>query len=296
MRVIFIGCVEFSFFTLNQLLSLKLNGSEVVGVITKKKSMINSDHCSLAPLADAAGIPTLYADENDKNDICKWIKDKKPDVIFCFGWSHLLTKDILEIPPLGVVGYHPAELPKNRGRHPIIWALVLGLKQTASTFFIMDEGADTGPILSQVCVKINDGDDASSLYKKLGSVAKKQIAEFMPMLINGKYETRSQDHLKANYWRKRNKEDGKIDWRMSASSINNLVRALTKPYPGAHCNYMNSEVKIWKTELIQSVPINYEPGKVLECDNGKPIIKCGSGAIRIISHEFITLPEKGEYI
>ena len=68
---------------------------------------------------------------------------------------------------MGVIGYHPAALPKNRGRHPLIWALVLGLKKTASSFFIMDERADSGDVISQEEIIINDDDDASSLYAKM---------------------------------------------------------------------------------------------------------------------------------
>ena len=59
----------------------------------------------------------------------------RPDIIFCFGWSRLIKEELLKIPKKGVVGYHPAMLPKNRGRHPLIWALALGIKTTGSTFF-----------------------------------------------------------------------------------------------------------------------------------------------------------------
>ena len=79
---------------------------------------------------------------------------------------------------MGVLGYHPAELPKNRGRHPIIWALVLGLKRTASTFFFMDEGADTGDILSQYKINISKNDNAETLYNRIIEVAMKQVDEF----------------------------------------------------------------------------------------------------------------------
>ena len=71
--------------------------------------------------------------DNEAEQI-SFITEKSPDVIYCFGWSHILSKKILKLPPYGVVGFHPAELPNNRGRHPIVWALFLGLKKTASTF------------------------------------------------------------------------------------------------------------------------------------------------------------------
>jgi methionyl-tRNA formyltransferase len=72
-----------------------------------------------------------------------WIRAKVPDVIFCFGWSKLLKQKLLKLAPLEVVGFQPAALHANRGRHPVLWALVLGLYKTASTFFFMEEGRDS---------------------------------------------------------------------------------------------------------------------------------------------------------
>ena len=83
---------------------------------------------------------------------------------------------------MGVLGFHPTKLPQNRGRHPIIWSLALGLKKSASTFFFMDEGADSGKILSQKNFEILDSDDAQSLYDKFVNIALLQIENFLPQL------------------------------------------------------------------------------------------------------------------
>ena len=88
--------------------------------------------------------------------------------------SNSLEK-ILSKSPIGVIGFHPAALPANRGRHPIIWSLALGLKSTASTFFFMDKNVDSGDILSQASIKISDSDDARSLYDKVTKTALSQI-------------------------------------------------------------------------------------------------------------------------
>ena len=146
MRVLFIGAVEFSYRALKELIDMQVH---LVGVCTLDQSTFNSDHVNLRPIADKKNIPVRYTpDINSESNLC-WIQDLKPDVIFCFGWSRLIQKDLLDLPNLGVIGFHPAALPANRGRHPIIWALVLGLQETASTFFFMDEGADSGDIISQ---------------------------------------------------------------------------------------------------------------------------------------------------
>ncbi|MDC0761736.1 formyltransferase family protein [Brevibacillus sp. AG] len=295
MRTVFIGCVQFSCEMLDTLLTVK--EAEVVGVITRKQSQFNTDFASLEPLAKKNRIPCLFAEEVSHNDLVCWLEELKPDIIYCLGWSYLLKQEILQIPKLGVIGYHPAALPQNRGRHPIIWALAMGLTETASTFFFMDEGADSGDIVSQIMLPIEDQDNARTLYDKLTLIAKKQIIEFTPRIAAGSFERIPQNHSVANYWRKRGKKDGIIDWRMSAKSIHNLVRALTKPYIGAHCVFEESEIKIWRTEVIlDNSSKNIEPGKVLEIEGGYIFVKCGEGTLKIIEHDFQILPQKGCYL
>lgn len=282
MRIVFIGAVEFSLRALERLFAIK---AEVVGVCTLRESKHNADHADLATLCERFSVPWIYAEDINSTEILDWIKDKSPDVVFCFGWSRLLKRNLLSVAPLGVVGYHPAALPANRGRHPLIWALVLGLEKTASTFFFMDEGADSGDIVSQREIVINDEDDARVLYDKLTGAALQQIEEFVPQLISGNYRRCKQDERLANTWRKRGMADGKIDWRMSARSIHNLVRGLARPYVGAYFVVDGAEIKVWKTSVLDVAPRNMEPGKVLAQKNSGPVVKCGEDAICLLVTE-----------
>ena len=113
---------------------------------------------------------------------------------------------------------------------------------------------------------ILDNDDASTLYMKIVETAKKQLHEFIPDLESGNILEEVQDNSKSNYWRKRNFNDGQIDWRMAAISIHNLVRALTKPYVGAHFENKGKIYKVWKTELLNLGHIYSEPGKVISIE------------------------------
>ena len=294
MRIVFIGCVEFSHSALIRL--LKIPEAEVVGVVTRNSSSFNTDFRSLLPLAKPLEIPCFIAEKNDQGAMFDFVRELNPDVIYCFGWSYLLRSEILGVPHLGIIGFHPAALPQNRGRHPLIWALALGLQQTASTFFFMDEHADSGDILSQRPIPIGPEDDAGTLYQKMTEVALEQIPVFTQALAIGTYERHSQNHAKANSWRKRSVKDGWIDWRMSAETIHNLVRALTRPYVGAHCLYQNNEIKVWKTTVEDRDGVeNFEPGKVLSNSDGRISIKCGTGTIMLLEHEFHQMPSVGEY-
>jgi len=296
-RILFIGCVKFSYHTLQHLLNIQYSNVEVVGIVTKENSPSNSDFQSLEPLAVEYNIPYFFAQKNDQNSMLEWINKLSIDVIYCFGWSYLLKNQILNSSKMGVIGYHPTPLPKNRGRNPIIWALALGLEETASTFFLMDEGADSGDIISQRTVIIKEEDNARTLYDKLTQVALEQISEFTFQLVNHQLTRTPQDHAKANYWRKRSKRDGEIDWRMSSTSIYNLIRALTYPYPGAHFTTNGDEVKVWRAELASARNMdNYEPGKIIKVEGARITIKCGEGTIVLLEHELKQIPREGSYL
>ena len=293
MKILFIGTVEFSYRALEKLIGLN---AEIIGVCTKEMSDFNSDFADLTILCNKNSILIKYLEDINSAENLNWINNLNPDIIFCFGWSSLIKKELLSLASMGIVGYHPAALPQNRGRHPLIWALALGLKKSASTFFFMQEGADDGDILSQKEFEILYEDDAKSLYNKVINIALIQIEEFLPKLQNNSFQRAKQDHNLANTWRKRGKEDGKIDFRMTSNAIYNLVRALTKPYVGAHIEYKRQDISIWKVEEINFDKNNIEFGKVLK-NNGKSItVKTYDSAIKIIEHDFKELPKVGEYL
>lgn len=293
MRIVLIGTVIFSRHMLQQLIEM---GAAVEGVCTAQSAQLNSDYADLGPLCERHDIPLLRTDDINGAPTLEWIRARRPDVVLCFGWSRLIGRELLSLPPLGVVGYHPAELPANRGRHPLIWALVLGLDKTASTFFQMDEGADSGDILSQLPVAITDDDDAGSLYNKIVHAARGQLAEFVPAMARGQLQPRPQPTARTNHWRKRGAADGRIDWRMPARGIHNLVRALAPPYPGADFLHAGTPIKVWKTEVTTDAPTNAEPGKVLAYRAGKPIVRCGDQAIVLLETDPPFSPTVGAYL
>jgi methionyl-tRNA formyltransferase len=293
MRIFFIGTIEFSKRALSKLIEMPV---QIIGVATKARSSFHADFADLVPLCQSSDIPYRFVNNINDEEVVAWIKSLHPDVIFCFGWSSLLKKELLHSAPMGVIGYHPAALPRNRGRHPIIWPLVLGLEETASTFFFLDEGVDSGDILSQEFIKIDYYDDAASLYEKLVNAALKQIQEFTPLLEKGTFKCIPQDHSKANVWRKRTKDDGKIDFRMPSRAIYNLIRALTKPYVGAHVIYKGKDFKVWKCKEILNDSFNLEPGKVLSFHEGIISVKTIDGAVELIDHDFDHLPVEGDYL
>jgi methionyl-tRNA formyltransferase len=294
MRIYFIGTTQYSRALLEK--SIK-SGFSVVGVATKHDTGFNADYADLSAVCATHGISCdTVTDINAPNQVRR-IRDLAPDVIFCFGWNRLLKDPLLSVPPLGCVGHHPAALPRNRGRHPLIWAIVLGLEKTASTFFYLDPGVDSGDIISQVFFPIHYEDSACTVYERMTEIALRQIEDFVPKLASGTVMRIPQDLTQANYWRKRGLLDGQIDFRMDSRRIYDLVRGLTRPFVGAHCVYKSTLVKVWKArEVNEPISGNLEPGKILDVTGGMIRVKTFGGAIELLEHEFSVLPVPGEYL
>ncbi len=293
MKILYIGCVESSYVLLKELIK---DGAEICGIITKERSGFNADYQDLAPLALENNIPYVYVEDVNSSQVQAFIKQVHPEIGFCFGWSQLLKDAIIDAFPYGVVGFHPAALPYNKGRHPIIWALVLGLKETASTFFMIDKRADSGDIISQEFISIDYEDDAGSLYAKIMDKAKDQVLQLRRDFEEGCETKVPQAKELGNVWRKRGKKDGEIDWRMSSRRIYNLVRGLTRPYVGAHFVFDDREIKVWKVqEIVTDKYNNLEPGKVLKVTDEYVDIKAGDNVIRILECEDFKI-EEGYYL
>ncbi len=294
MKIFFIGCVESSKILLTRLLE---NNHEICGIATKEASGYNADFYDLSDIGSKYGIPTMYVKNiNDKESV-DFIKSTAPDVLYCFGWSQLLKEQLLNIPPMGAYGFHPAELPYNRGRHPIIWALVLGLKSTAVTFFELNIKADAGKIISQRKIQIAYEDDARSLYNKIMNEAEEQVLEFTEKLETGAVLPEIVPNVGGNIWRKRSEPDGIIDWRMSSLAIYNLVRALTKPYFGAEFVHQGKKVRVWKAEEVREQGLkNIEYGKVLKVNSETDyFVKTYDNVIHILDSDSVELKE-GDYL
>lgn len=295
MKYVFIGSVEYSAYCLNALLEM---GIDIVEIMCpyREVSSFNSDYCDLSAVAKKFGRDIYYFKKI--KDEAAFIVGKKPDVIFALGLSQIISKDILEIPVYGCIGSHPALLPQNRGRHPLIWAITNGLKKSGITLFWLDDGVDSGDIWGQREFSIDTNDDAASVYEKIKRLSVEILKANIPELERGIIKKIPQDHSQATYWRKRTSKDGEIDWRMSSKRIYDLVRALTKPYVGVHCVYNDREIKVWKTKIVANAGeyTNLEPGKVISANNSSIRVKTGDGMIEILEHGFNPLPKVGDYL
>ena len=280
MKIIFIGGVKFSHELLSAILS---NGWDVSIVFSYEdsKEKYYSDIASFANLTKRYGIKHVQVDNINDSENIKILQEINPDLILVMGWSQLLSNEIIKIPKLGVIGSHPTELPKYRGRAPLPWTIIKNLKESALTFFYIDEGIDDGDILDQRKFDISKKDDATSIYKKMTNLGKEMLLDNLLILKDGKGIRKKQNQNEfIENWPKRTMEDGKINWNDSAEEIHNLVRATTHPYPGAFTKFKNQKLIIWKSEFLNNT--NSNPGIIKEINNDNILVGTGKGILKIL--------------
>lgn len=281
MSVVFVGAVGSSYIALEELIKKKVNISAVF-TLDDKYTYNVSTYKSLGPLTSKEDIP-LYKirNINDKDNI-ELITELNPDVIFVIGWSQLIKKELIDIPRYGCIGFHPSLLPKNRGRGVIPWQIINGEKNTGVTLFYIDEGTDTGDIIGQKRVPICSNDTSTTLYTKLMKELRTLIRENIDDILNGTVNRIEQDESLATYCAKRIPEDGCIDWSKSNEEIHNLIRAVTKPYPGAFTYYKGKKIIIWDSELVEDDNFIALEGQIVKIikEHGV-IVKTGNGLIML---------------
>ena len=165
MKIGYISGIKFGVAILEEILNNNFNVSVVFSYEDSKKTAY-SDYVSFDKICEKYNIRNIKVKNINDEKNQKILKKNQVDILLVMGWSQILKNDMIKIPKLGVVGSHPTELPKYRGRAPIPWTIIKGLKESALTFFFIEEGIDNGDIILQKKFKISIDDDSESLYKK----------------------------------------------------------------------------------------------------------------------------------
>lgn len=181
---------------------------------------------------------------NDEQ-VIQALKDHDIDWLYIIGWSQIASTEVLNATSKGAIGAHPTLLPQGRGRAAIPWSIIKGLDKTGVTFFKMDEGVDTGLVLGQEVIPIEEKETATTLYEKVNKAHEDLIRDLHPKLERDTIKGQKQDEEKATYWEGRKPEDGELNRSMTVEEVDKLVRATTKPYPGAFIMDDEKKIIIW---------------------------------------------------
>jgi methionyl-tRNA formyltransferase len=217
----------------------------------------------------------------------KWIAKItafNPDIIFSFYYRKMICREILDLPKVGAFNLHGSFLPYYRGRCPVNWVILKGEKKTGVTLHYMIDKPDAGDIVGQKAVVIDLADTAKTLYDKLCVAAKDLLDDLLPLIKSGKIPRHKQDLKAGSYYGGRRPEDGRIDWGKSADEIYNLIRAVTRPYPGAYALTENNEkIIIWWAEPQECN--NSATAGGVEISSQDVLVKTGKNAIKFLEIE-----------
>jgi methionyl-tRNA formyltransferase len=276
-RTIFFGTPSFAVPTLKGLLE---GPDEVVAVVTqpdRKKG--RGQRVAFSPVKEEALLNgtseiVLFQPERVREETFQGnLRDLHPDLFVVAAYGQILPKSLLEIPRYGAVNVHASLLPKYRGAAPIAWAILKGERVTGVTIMRMDEGMDTGDVLSQREIPMEDEETAETLHDKLASLGAPLLLETVSRMKRGEVTPIRQDSSRVTYAPPLKKEDGRIDWRREAIEIDRQVRAFS-PWPGAYTLVEEQFLKIYRGE-VRGEKTGGNAGKVLWV--GMDFIEVGTG-------------------
>jgi len=280
MRTAFIGAVEGSALALEALVEADL-APDLVITLPPEAAGRHSDFADLAPLADAGDSKLVYAADINGPVALDALLAFETELALVIGWSQVCHAGFLSLPAIGCVGFHPAPLPRMRGRAVIPWTILLGETETAATLFWLDEGVDSGPILLQERIAVSPAETARSLYTKQIRALARMLPDAVRRIRTGDVPRIEQDHTRATYCAKRTPEDGLIDWREPAEKVIRLVRAVGDPYPGAFTSYAGDRLTIDAATdfpdahryigLAGQVQCHTPEGFVVRCGDGEAV-------------------------
>lgn len=276
-RLVFMGTPRFG----QMILEALLGEYEIVAVVTQPDRRAGRGRKTvISPVKDLAqehSLPVLQPQSLRRGEVGRQLRDIAPTMIVVAAFGQILPPSLLALPKHGSVNVHASLLPRHRGAAPIPAAILAGDKQTGVTIMLMDEGLDTGPILSQAEVDITPEDTTASLTEKLGQLGGQLLLDTLPRWMAGDVAPIKQDESQATYARLLRRHDGRIDWMEPAERIARRCRALY-PWPGAFTFWNGKRLK-----LLGACPLSVNlpaetPGKVVQFDSRIAVV-AGEGLL-----------------
>ncbi|TPG42875.1 methionyl-tRNA formyltransferase [Sphingomonas koreensis] len=242
----------------------------------------HSDFRDLAQPARDAGADLLHAARINDTAVIDRIAAAVPDLVLVIGWSQICGPDLLDRFAGRILGYHPAALPRLRGRAAIPWTILAGEPITAGTLFWIDRGVDSGAIFEQQFFHVASDETAQSLYDKHLAALGRLVSRALARVGEGDTRGEPQDERYATYAAKRTPADGAIDWTQRTDEIACLVRAVGRPYPGAHTCLAGAKVTFWSARPVSGGGLHLaRPGQIVERGDRHLLVRTVDGLLRV---------------
>ena len=275
-KIVFMGTPEFAVPTLELLLK---SNHKILAVYSQPPSKANrgqkikpSDVESFSK-KNSLNIRTPL--KLDSNEEYNFIKNLNPDVVVVIAYGKIIPKRFLNLAKHGFINVHASLLPKWRGAAPIQRSIMNLDNETGVSIMKITEDLDTGPVMYQAKISINQSTDAETLSKVLSQLGAKALLDSINKIADGTAKFEEQDHSTATYAKKINKAEGKIQWNVSAKQVLAKINSLN-PNPGAWFEYKKERFKVWKGEVLNK---DGEAGKTID---NKLTIACKEQSIKIL--------------
>jgi methionyl-tRNA formyltransferase len=293
MTIVFLGTPAFAVPSLRRLADERY---EIAAVYTQPdRPAGRGRHLTPPPIKAAAlamSLPIQQPESLRDPSVLAELASLHPEVGIGVAYGQILRQEVLAIPPKGVLNVHPSLLPRHRGASPIPTAILAGDRETGATIILMDPGMDSGPILAQRSLPIEDHDTAGTLTDKLALLAAGLLADTLSRWLRDEIVPQPQDHSLATKTPLLKKEHGAIDWSLPALQTWRQVRAYN-PWPGAYTTLDGQVLHIWEAWTLpgEGAP----PGTVVklsedqraelppQVDRGAFAVQTGDGLLAVLS-------------
>ena len=288
MKIVFAGTPSFAVPTLEELYK---NGFDIPLVITQKdRPKGRGKKLQYTPVKEKAlelGLEVYQPDNINSDESLEILKEINPDFLIVVAFGQILKKKVLDVPKIDCLNVHASLLPKYRGAAPINWSILNGEEKTGVTIMKIEEGLDTGDMISKGIVPILENDDATTIHDKLSILGGELLVSTLKDIDEKKAIYTPQNDEESSYAPMLYKDTGKVDWNKSAREIFNQVRGL-KPWPGAFTYYEDKQVKIHKVRITNDNS-HGEAGKIVQVSNEGVFVNTKD---RVIVIEELQFPNK----
>ena len=278
MKIIYLGTPEFAVAPLKAIIGSQ--NHEVVAVVTQpdrpvgRKNIITPPPVKVVALEN--GIP-VFQYEKIRAEGVEDLKSVGADIMITCAYGQILSKEIIDVCPHGIINIHASLLPKYRGAAPIQYAVINGEKTTGVTVMQTEVGLDTGDIIEAFETPISESETAGDLFVRLSNLGAEKICQVLDKIEKGEITPQKQDESKAFVVKTIKKEDALIDFSKSALEIKNLINGMN-PWPIAYTFANGKKLKIYRAVTVDA---SGSVGEVIKADK-KLYIACGDGAIEVL--------------
>lgn len=279
LRVVFMGTPDFAL----NILQILIDNCNVVGVVSQPDKLVGRKKIltktPIKLLAEKYNLKVLQP-TNIKKEYQE-ILDLKPDIIITCAYGQIIPEVLLNYPKYKCINVHASLLPKLRGGAPIHKAIIDGYEETGVTIMYMDKQMDSGDIISQEKIKIEDYFTVGYLFNELSKMGASLLLKTLPDIVNNKITRIKQEEKEVTYAYNITREEEKIDFTKTTREVFNQIRGLN-PHPGAYAKLNDKTVKIYDVEMTNTIN-NKKPGEIIKADKFGIVVALKDGEIIVKS-------------